>query len=329
MSKFLNDPADAVVESLRGLARCHSDIVELVERPCFVRRRQIDPAKVAVISGGGSGHDPLHAGLVGRGMLDAAVPGEIFSSPSVEQILAAAEAVGGDRGVLCLIKNYSGDLLNFEMAMEMFGGDHASVVIEDDVGAGGGGESIGRRGVAGTLVVEKLTGAAAERGKSLQDCAGIASRAAAATRTIGVALGGCRIPTSNRPNLDLGQGEMEIGIGIHGEPGRRRSPVAQAEAIVEELVELLLEDLDPATGDPLLLFVNGLGGTPQMELLILYYEAARLLEARGYQVARSLAAPLVTSLEMPGASITLTRVDAELLELWDDPVVTPGLRWGA
>ncbi len=329
MRKFLNNPADAVDESLRGFARCHADLVELVERPRYVKRQRLTQGKTAIISGGGSGHDPLHAGLVGRGMLDAAVPGEIFSSPSVEQILAAAEAVGGEAGLLCLIKNYSGDIMNFELAMEMFDRPHASVIIEDDIGAAGGDDTVGRRGVAGTVVVEKLAGAAAERGEGLEACAEIARRAAAATRTIGVALGGCQVPSADKANLELAPGEMEIGIGIHGEPGRRRAPIAPANEIVEELIEALIADFSPSPDDPLLLFVNGLGGTPPMETYIIYDAAARMLAARGLTVARSLVAPLVTSLEMPGASITLTKMEDGFLDLWDDPVVTPGLRWGA
>ena len=329
MSKFLNDPEDAVAEALRGFARCHADLVQLSEQPRFVARRKRVPGKVAIVSGGGSGHDPLHAGFVGRGMLDAAVPGEVFSSPSVEQILAAAQSVADDAGLLCLIKNYSGDIMNFELAMELFDLPHAEVVIEDHIGAAGGGETVGRRGVAGTVVVEKIAGAAAERMAGLAECADLARSVAEATRTMGVALGGCRVPTADRPNLELAPGEMEIGIGIHGEPGRRRAPVAPADDIAEELVYALLSDLAPPPGEPLLLFVNGLGGTPPMELQILYRAAVRMIEGRGLAVARSLVAPLVTSLEMPGASITLTRMNDRFLQLWDDPVVTPGLRWGA
>lgn len=328
MSKFLNNPADAVVESLRGFARANRGIVRLVESPRHVVRAERVGGKVALISGGGSGHDPLHAGFVGKGMLDAAVPGEVFSSPSVEQILAAAEAADGGAGVLCIVKNYAGDIMNFELAMELFDGEHATVIVEDDVGAAGGGETVGRRGVAGTVVVEKVAGAAAERGASLKECAAIAQAAASATRSMGVALGGCRVPTADRPNLELDPGTMEIGIGIHGEPGRRRAPVAPAAAIARELVEAVLDDLAPPAGAPLLLFVNGLGGTPPMELFILYDEAVRILEERGYDVARSLVGDLVTSLEMPGASITLTHLQGRLPELWDDPVLTAGLRWG-
>ena len=329
MTKFLNDPNQAVSESLLGFARGHADLVELIEQPRFVRRRQAVPGKVALISGGGSGHDPLHAGFVGRGMLDAAVPGEVFSSPSVEQILAAAQAVGSEAGLLCLIKNYSGDIMNFEVAMEMFDRPNASVVIEDDIGAASGGETVGRRGVAGTVVVEKIAGAAAERMASLEECAEIARAVGEATRTMGVALGGCRVPGADKSNLELASGEMEIGIGIHGEPGRRRAPVAPADEIAGELVAALLTDLAPQPGQPLLLFVNGLGGTPPMELFILYRAAARILETHGLVIARSLVGPYVTSLEMPGASITLTRMDDRFIQLWDDPVVTPGLRWGA
>jgi dihydroxyacetone kinase-like protein len=304
-------------------------MVHLNERPRFVRRSALVPGKVALISGGGSGHEPMHPGLVGRGMLDAAVPGEVFSSPSVEQILAAAEAVGGDAGLLCIVKNYAGDIMNFELAMEMYGRPHDTVIVEDDIGAAGGGDTVGKRGVAGTVVVEKIVGAAAERMESLAECARITREVAAATRTIGVALGGCRVPGAEKANLDLSPGEMEIGIGIHGEPGRYRAPVARADEIAEQLVLALLEDMAPPAGAPLLLLVNGLGGTPLMELFILYDEARRILEQRGFTVVRSLVAPVVTSLEMPGASITLTRMDDRLTELWDDPVVTPGLRWGA
>ena len=329
MPKFLNDPAAAVEEGLRGFARCHSDLVVLENEPRFVRRRTLSPGKVALISGGGSGHDPLHTGFVGRGMLDAAVPGEVFTSPSPKQILAAADAVTGDAGLLCIIKNYAGDIMNFELAMELFDRPNASMLVEDDVGAAGGGETVGRRGVAGTVVVEKVVGAAAERGADLEACASLARHVAAVTRSMGVALGGCTVPTADRPNLELAPGEMEIGVGIHGEPGRRRAPVASANAIVEELVGAIIDDLCPAPGAPLLLFVNSLGGTPPMEAYILYDAAVSLLEARGFVIARSIVAPLVTSLEMPGASITITRLDDRLIELWDDPVLTPGLRWGA
>jgi dihydroxyacetone kinase-like protein len=213
--------------------------------------------------------------------------------------------------------------------MEMYGRPHDTVIVEDDIGAAGGGDTVGKRGVAGTVVVEKIVGAAAERIESLAECARIAREVAAATRTIGVALGGCRVPGAEKANLDLAPGEMEIGIGIHGEPGRYRAPVARADEIAEQLVLALLEDMKPPAGAPLLLLVNGLGGTPLMELFILYDEARRILEQRGFTVVRSLVAPVVTSLEMPGASITLTRMDDRLTELWDDPVVTPGLRWGA
>lgn len=328
MNKFLNDPRAAIAESLRGFARCHADEIVLNEQPRFVRRREPDRGKVGIISGGGSGHEPLHAGYVGLGMLDAAVPGEVFSSPSPDQIVAAAEAVRGAPGVLFLVKNYSGDVMNFEMASEMLGGNCRSVLIEDDVAVENSTHTVGRRGVAGTLVVEKIVGAAAERGADLDACEQMAEEAARGTRTMGVALGGCRVPTAERPNLEIAPGEMEIGVGIHGEPGRRRVPLEKADAIMEALLAPILEELNSQGSEPVLLFVNGFGGTAMMELYLLYDAAARILDARNVAICRSLVGNYVTSLEMPGASVTLTRMSAPLLELWDAAVRTPALRWG-
>ncbi|MFO7275564.1 MAG: dihydroxyacetone kinase subunit DhaK [Pseudomonadota bacterium] len=328
MSKFLNEPRDAVVEGLRGFARCHADEVVLNERPRFVRRRNPNRNKVGVISGGGSGHEPLHAGYVGFGMLDAAVPGEVFSSPSPDQILAAAQAVAGSPGVLFIVKNYSGDVMNFEMAAEMFDGETRRVLVEDDVAVENSTYTVGRRGVAGTLVVEKIAGAAAEQGADLETCARLAEEAIARTRTMGVALGGCRVPTADRPNLEMAPGEMELGVGIHGEPGRRRVPLQKADAIVSELLDAVLQDLGTPGDEPVLLFVNGFGGTPLMELYLLYDAACRILDERKVKICRSLVGNYVTSLEMPGASVTLTRMSDPMLTLWDAPVRTPGLRWG-
>ena len=329
MTKFLNRPADALAESLAGFARAHADLVTLNEAPRFVRRRAPVRSKVALIAGGGSGHEPLHAGYVGTGMLDAAVPGEVFTSPAPDQILAAAQAVGGDPGILFLIKNYSGDVMNFELAAELHGGASRQVLIEDDVGPGDGTEGVGRRGVAGTLVVEKIVGAAAERGASLDSCAALAGQIAGQTRSMGVALGGCRVPTADRPNLELAPGEMEMGVGIHGEPGRRREALATADAIAAELCGAVADALPLRPGDPVLLFVNGFGGTPLMELYLLYKAAARFLAGRGVTIARSLVGNYVTSLEMPGASFTLVKLTDELVDLWDAPVLTPALRWRA
>ena len=327
MSKFLNDPRAAIAESLRGFARCHANEVVLSERPRFVRRREPNPRKVSVISGGGSGHEPLHAGYVGVGMLDAAVPGEVFSSPSPDQILAAAQAVSGPPGVLFLVKNYSGDVMNFEMAAEMFRGNSRRVLIEDDVAVENSTHTVGRRGVAGTLVVEKIVGAAAERGADLATCAQVAEEVAARTRSMGVALGGCRVPTAERPNLEMAPGEMELGVGIHGEPGRRRMPLQRADAVMEALLTPILEECGLESREPVLVFVNGFGGTALMELYLLYDAACRILDARNVQVCRSLVGNYVTSLEMPGASVTLTRLSEPLLSLWDATVQTPGLRW--
>jgi len=326
MSKFLNDPRNAVTESLRGFALCHAADVTLNESPRYVRRRCPNPGKVSIIAGGGSGHEPMHAGFVGFGMLDAAVPGEVFSSPSPDQILAAADAVAGKPGVLFIVKNYSGDIMNFEMAMEMRAGADRRVLIEDDVAVETSTYSSGRRGVAGTLVVEKIVGAAAESNADLEQCAIVAADVAARTRSMGVALSGCRVPTSDRPNLELPPGEMELGIGIHGEPGRRRAKLQSADDIMLELLTPVIEDLNPGSGEPLLLFINGFGGTPLMELYILYNAATRILAGRSAVIARSLVGSYVTSLEMAGASVTLTRLSPSLLSLWDAPVRTPALR---
>ncbi len=327
MSKFLNDPRNALAESLRGFAHCHAAQVTLNEKPRYIRRRRPNPAKVGIVAGGGSGHEPMHAGFVGLGMLDAAVPGEVFSSPSPDQILAAAQSVEGEPGVLFIVKNYSGDVMNFEMAMEMHGGANRRVLIEDDVAVDASTYSVGRRGVAGTLVVEKAVGAAAEAGADLERCVRIAEDAAARTRSMGVALGGCRVPTADRPNLELPPGQIELGVGIHGEPGRRRMPLQGADDIMSELLGPVLKDLNTDSGEPVLLFVNGFGGTPLMELYILYDAARRILAGLNVAIARSLVGSYVTSLEMPGASVTLTRLSAPLMALWDAPVSTPALRW--
>jgi dihydroxyacetone kinase-like protein len=251
----------------------------------------------------------------------------VFSSPSPDQILAAAQAVGGPPGVLFLVKNYSGDVMNFEMAAEMFAGASRRVLIEDDVAVEDSTHTVGRRGVAGTLVVEKIVGAAAERGADLNACVKVAEEAAARTRSMGVALGGCRVPTAERPNLEIAPGEMELGVGIHGEPGRRRMPLEKADAVMEALLTPILEELGTLDGEPVLLFVNGFGGTALMELYLLYDAACRILDGHNVQVCRSLVGNYVTSLEMPGASVTLTRMSDSMLPLWDATVQTPGLRW--
>ena len=283
--------------------------------------------KVALISGGGSGHEPLHAGLVGTGMLDAACPGQIFTSPTPDQIVEAATAVGGKAGVLFIVKNYAGDCMNFEMAAEVFEGPAATIVINDDVAVEKSTFSTGRRGVAGTLVVEKIVGAAAEKGMDLKSCSELGVEVNARTRSLGVALTSCTVPAAGTPTFTLGADEMEMGVGIHGEPGRRRVKLANADAIADEMVGAILTDFDrPSSGD-VLLFVNGYGGTPALELYLMYNAVRRILEKCGLTVSRSLVGSYVTSLEMAGCSITVTRLDSKLTALWDDHVHTATLRW--
>jgi dihydroxyacetone kinase-like protein len=329
VKKFINRVDDMLAESLRGFADAHQGLVVLQTEPTFVRRADAPVVgKVALISGGGSGHEPLHAGFVGPGMLDAACPGQVFTSPTPDQMLAAAEAVGGEAGVLFIVKNYSGDIMNFEMAAEMISGPHATVLTNDDVAVEDSSFTTGRRGVAGTLVVEKIVGAAAEAGMDLAGCAELGTRVNQACGSMGVALTSCTVPAAGKPTFEIGAGEVEMGVGIHGEPGRRRVPLASADAIAKELVGAILEDLKPARGSRALLFVNGFGATPLLELTLLYDAARRALAPSGIEIARSLVGNYVTSLDMAGASVTLTVLDDEMTRLWDAPVHTAGLRWG-
>ncbi len=329
MNKLVNDPADVVSEALRGLAAAHPELV--VDGGHRVVRRADAPVagKVGVISGGGSGHEPLHAGFVGQGMLDAACAGEVFTSPGPDAILAATRYADGGAGVLHIVKNYTGDVMNFEMAAELAAADGLaveSVLVDDDVAVRDSTYTAGRRGVAATLLVEKIAGAAAERGRPLAEVASVARRVIADSRSMGVALTSCTVPAVGHPTFDLPDGQMEIGIGIHGEPGRRRVPLAPARDIAELLVEPILADLD-FTGD-VLLFVNGMGATPLIELYLMYGEVAALLGKRGVTVARSLVGSYVTSLDMAGCSVTLCKVDDDFIDLWDHPVNTPALRRG-
>jgi dihydroxyacetone kinase-like protein len=328
MKKFINDAANVVPEALRGLARAHRGLVAVHEKPAYVTRAAPTTAKVALVSGGGSGHEPLHVGYVGHGMLDAACPGQVFTSPTPDQISAAASAVDCGRGVLFIVKNYAGDVMYFEMAAESFGGKSASVLVQDDVAVESSIYSASRRGVAGTLVVEKIVGAAAEAGADLSACTALGERVARACGSMGVALTSCTVPAAGKPTFQVGEAEMEMGVGIHGEPGRRRVPTAPANAVAAELCEAILHDLAPRKGEPLLLLVNGFGATPLIELYLMYDAAARRLEADGLSIARSLVGNFVTSLEMAGCSLTVARLDAEMLALWDAPVHTAALRWG-
>jgi dihydroxyacetone kinase-like protein len=288
---------------------------------------------VGLVSGGGSGHEPLHGGFVGLGMLDAACAGEVFTSPVPDQMLAATKLVDGGAGVLHVVKNYTGDVLNFEMAAELAEAETGvrvvSVVTDDDVAVQDSTWTAGRRGVGVTVLLEKIAGAAAEQGRSLDEVADVARRVNELGRSMGLALTSCTVPAVGHPTFDLGEKEMELGVGIHGEPGRERIPIAPARDIAAMLVEPILEDLPFRSGDGVVCFVNGLGGTPLIELYVVFNEVAQILAGRGVQIARSLVGPYITSLDMAGTSVTLLRVDDELLSLWDAPVRTPALRWGA
>ncbi len=330
MKKLMNEVDNLLSESLRGFGAAHSDIVSVNLEPMYVMRKG-GPAqgKVALVSGGGSGHEPLHAGFVGKGMLDAACPGQIFTSPTPDQMLAAAQAVNGGAGILFIVKNYSGDVMNFEMAGEMSDGPTATVLTNDDVAVESSLHSQGRRGVAATVVVEKMVGAAAERGADLAGCKALGDRINAASGTMGVALTSCTVPSAGKPTFELGENEMEIGIGIHGEPGRRRVPMMRADQIAEEVIGAVCEDIKPNAGQEVLLLVNGMGGSPLLELYGMYDAALRQCEKRGLTVARSLVGNYCTSLEMAGCSITLTKLDDEMKTMWDAPVHTAALRWGA
>jgi phosphoenolpyruvate---glycerone phosphotransferase subunit DhaK len=327
MKKFINAADTVLAESLDGFALAHADIIALGEGRKFVRRRSPKPGKVALISGGGSGHEPLHAGFVGFGMLDAACPGQVFTSPTPDQMVAAADAVDTGAGLLLIVKNYEGDVMNFEMAADMLGGRVATVITDDDVSVEKSTYSIGRRGVAGTLVVEKIVGAAAETGRDLAALQGLGKLVNSRTRSMGVALTSCTVPAAGKPTFEIGPDEMEMGVGIHGEPGRRRVKLAPAAAIAEEIIGAICADLGPSSHSPCLLLINGFGGTPLMELYLMYEAARRVLAGRGLAVTRSLVGNYVTSLEMSGCSITVTLLDDQLTALWDAPVQTPALRW--
>ncbi|GAA1232367.1 dihydroxyacetone kinase subunit DhaK [Prauserella halophila] len=332
MKKIINDPATVVAESLRGLAAAHADLVRVAYDPDHVVRVDAPVAgKVAVISGGGSGHEPLHTGFVGAGMLDAAVPGPVFTSPTPDAAQAAISATTGDAGALLVVKNYTGDVLNFETAAELAaaeGLDVRSVVIDDDVAVADSTFTAGRRGVGGTVPLEKIVGAAAARGDGLDAVEALARRVVGQVRSIGVALSPPTVPHAGEPSFDLGADEIEFGIGIHGEPGRERIAAEPADALVERMVTAVVDDLPFGEGDEVLLLTNSMGATPPMETYLAHGIAERLLADRGIRVTRRLVGPYVTSLEMQGLSLTLLRLDDELTELWDAPVHTPSLRWG-
>ncbi|RSM63671.1 dihydroxyacetone kinase subunit DhaK [Amycolatopsis sp. WAC 01376] len=332
MKKIINDPKTVVAESLRGLAAAHADVLRVEDDPAIVVRVDAPLAgKVAVISGGGSGHEPLHGGFVGQGMLSAAVPGAVFTSPTPDAVEAAVKATTGDAGALLIVKNYTGDVLNFETAAELAaaeGLDVRSVVIDDDVAVKDSTYTAGRRGVGGTVLLEKITGAAAERGDPLDAVEVLARKVIGQVRSIGVALTAPTVPHAGEPSFDLADDEIEFGIGIHGEPGIERTPALSADELVARMVDAVVTDLPFGEGDKVLLFSNSMGGTPLVELYLAHGIAERLLAERGIVVERRLVGPYITSLEMQGMSLTLLKLDDELTELWDAPVNTPALRWG-
>ena len=327
MKKFINQVDTLLDESLNGFAKAHGDIIQLNSQPRFIQRLNINTHKVALISGGGSGHEPLHTGFVGVGMLDAACAGQVFTSPTPDQMLAAADAVANEAGVLFIVKNYAGDVMNFEIAAEMLDCPNATVLVDDDVSLPKT-HSTGRRGVAGTLIVEKIVGAAAEQGADLATCKALGDRVNVATASMGVALNSCTVPALGHPTFTISDTEMEMGVGIHGERGHDTLPLASASEIVEHIATAIDAELQPKAGQAVLLHVNGFGATPLMELYLVYELAAQFWQARGVNIVRSLVGNYTTSIDMAGCSITLSLMDEELLALWDAPVHTAALRWG-
>lgn len=328
MKKIINDVETLLDNSLNGFASAHQDIVSFNANPRFVRRKNLaDKPKVALVSGGGSGHEPLHAGLVGLGMLDAACPGQVFTSPTPDQMLAAAEAVENGAGVLFIVKNYAGDVMNFEIAAEMLDADNATVLVADDVSLPAD-HSTGRRGVAGTLIVEKMLGAAAEQGWDLAACKALGDKVASNTASMGLALSSCTVPAAGKPTFTIADNEVEMGVGIHGERGREIVPLASADELVKQLADTIDKELQPKAGQKVLLHVNGLGATPLMELYLVFNIAAKYWQDKGIEIHRSLVGNFTTSLDMAGCSVTLTLLDDEMTALWDAPVHTAALRWG-
>ncbi len=354
MKKLINKPEDVVTEELQGVALAYPDVVKVHFDPNFVYRADAPvKGKVALISGGGSGHEPMHGGLVGVGMLHAACPGQVFTSPTPDQMLEAAKMVHGGAGVLYIVKNYTGDVMNFEMAADMARAEGikvANILIDDDAAVKDSLYTAGRRGVGTTVLAEKICGAAAEKGYDLKKVADLCRKVNINGRSMGMALTSCTVPMAGKPTFDLPEDEMEIGIGIHGEPGRKRMKLKTADEITEMLALSIIEDeaytrtvrewngeewadvelVDPPfqRGDQVLAFVNSMGGTPDIELHILYRKLHEICEKKGLKIVRNLIGPYITSLEMQGCSITLLKMDDELIELWDAPVKTPGLRWG-
>ena len=328
MKKFVNNVDDILSESLTGFGNAHNDILEVKLSPNFITRK-LKPSnpKVALISGGGSGHEPLHGGFVGYGMLDAACPGQVFSAPTPDQMEAAANYVHSGKGILFIVKNYSGDIMNFEMGADMLNLEHQTIVVNDDVAVEDSTFTTGRRGVAGTMIVEKTVGSLAETGASIEDCKNFGDHVNKMTGSMGVAFTSCTVPAAGKPTFDIGSDEIEFGVGIHGEPGRKREKIKTANQIATELMGAILEDLRPDNSQEVLLHVNGFGGTPLMELYLLFEEAKKILNQKNIKVSRSIVGNYTTSLEMAGGSLTVTKLDQKIIEHWDSPVHTAALRW--
>jgi phosphoenolpyruvate---glycerone phosphotransferase subunit DhaK len=330
MKKLINTPATVIADALKGVQLAHPELRVDTENRVIFRGDSPRSGKVGLISGGGSGHEPMHGGFVGTGMLDAACAGEVFTSPTPDQMLAATKGVDGGAGVLHIVKNYTGDVLNFEMAAELAAAEGIqveTVVVADDVAVEDSTWTAGRRGVGTTVVLEKIVGAAAEAGYDLGAVKALADKVSGNGRSMGVALTSCTVPAAGKPTFDLPEDQMEVGVGIHGEPGRQRVPLASAHDIAKMLVDPILHDYD-ATG-PAIVLLSGLGGTPLIELDIMYGEVAPLLTEAGVDIQRCLVGNYITSLDMAGCSLTVVKADDEILKMWDAPVVTAGLRWGA
>jgi len=332
MKKLINKPENVVAESLAGMAAAHADLIKVHYDPNIIVRADAPiQGKVGVISGGGSGHEPMHGGFVGLGMLDAACPGDVFTSPTPDQMEAATKAVNGGAGVLHIVKNYTGDVMNFEMAAELAqaeGIDVVAVVTNDDVAVQDSLYTAGRRGVGITVLAEKICGAAAEKRQSLQQVAALCRKVNDNGRSMGMALTSCIVPAAGKTTFEIGDNEMEIGIGIHGEPGRKRMSLQTADEITAMMAEAIISDLPYKSGDSVIALVNGMGGTPLIELYVIYNKLNQICQGKGITISRRLVGNYITSLEMQGCSITLLKADDELIALWDAPVHTPALRWG-
>ncbi|MDR3279616.1 MAG: dihydroxyacetone kinase subunit DhaK [Synergistaceae bacterium] len=331
MKKLINKVDDVVTESLAGMGAAHPDLIRVLPEYKTAVRASSPKPKVAVISGGGSGHEPMHGGFVGFGMLDAACAGEVFTSPTPEQMYEAAKATNGGKGIFFLVKNYTGDVMNFQMAADMLKGDGIDVeqvVVNDDVAVKDSTWTAGRRGVGGTVLIEKIIGAYAQAGASLAEVKALAGKLNANVRTMGMALTSCTVPAAGRPTFDLPADEIELGIGIHGEPGRERAKQKTSAEVVEYMAGAVVGDLPFKAGDEVLAFVNGMGGTPLIELYVVYNDLKKYLDGHGIKIARNLVGNYITSLDMQGCSITLLKLDSETKALWDYPVKTPALRWG-